>query len=200
MKTFAEYYIDLLKWEKEVPCELISGWDQGLIDEVKQDFGKAATQTKIKGSVFDVRKGSSNQSIGNQVETYTVAEMNEELTTFVIENCEGAGYPDRVLAKGDVRNIALEMKATSKWNDKDSNRTVLTSSSAKLRNRFKPPIYHVLCTSIYTINGWSITVGSLRLDFIEPTSDVNIRLEASMRSQMPRKILSDAPAFADNLV
>ena len=184
MKTFAEYYIDLLKWEEEAPCELISTWDSGLIKRIKNDFQKAATQTAIKGSVLEVREGSSNQSIGNQVETYTSAEMNKGLRVFLIEKCVGQGYPDRILAEGNVRDIAFEMKATSNWEDKDSNRTVLTSSSAKLRKRFKRPIYHLLCTTIYTINGWSVTIDSLRLDFIEPTSDVNIRLEASVSHKL----------------
>ncbi len=61
----------------------------------------------------------TNQSVGNQVEMVAIKELNQHLKTFEIENCSGAGYPDRILAKDDFRQIALEMKATGNWNPKD---------------------------------------------------------------------------------
>jgi hypothetical protein len=83
--------------------------------------------------------------------------------------------------------VALEMKATSQWNPADSNRRVLTSSSAKIRNNFCPPIYHLNCTVMYDpSDSDAATINALRLDFLQPTTLVNVRLEASVN----HKILS----------
>ncbi len=145
MKTFAEYYKDLLEWESIEQRELISTWREDLITEVEQDFEQAVINSEIKDSICSIRENSSNQSIGNQVEAHAIGMLNESLNIFIIVNCSGAGYPDRVLAKGNFKQIALEMKATSIWNSSDSNRRVLTSSSKKLRNKFTAPIYHLIC-------------------------------------------------------
>jgi len=183
MKTFAEYYAELLRREGQKHLDLISTWDRNLIGKIKKDFKAAAQLTTVKGLKFEVRKDSSNQSIGNQIADHIAPALNIGLRVFTIENCPGSGYPDRFLARGNIKNIALEMKATSNWKGK-SNRTVLTSSSVKLRKKFEPPIYHLLCTVIYSISEWTVTVGSLRLDFLEPTSNVNIRFEASVDQQI----------------
>ena len=84
------------------------------------------------------------------------------------------------MARGDFRQIALEMKATSNWNPNDTNRRVLTSSSNKLRERFVPPVYHLLCTVIYQIEDEFARIEDVRLDFIEPNTQVSVRLEASV--------------------
>ncbi len=147
MKNFAEYYKDLLEWEGVRFQELISSWREDLIVEIQSDFGRAVTDSNLKGSIFV--PSATNQSVGNQVEIVALERLNEHLKIFKIENCSGAGYPDRLLAKSDFKQIALEMKATSSWNPKDTNRRVLTSSSRKLREKFSSPIYHLLYTVIY---------------------------------------------------
>lgn len=186
MKHFAEYYKDLLDWEDVKFQELISDWREDLIEEIKKDFQSAVANSKLKGLAFIPNK--TNQSVGNQVEIVALEKLNEHLITFQIENCAGAGYPDRVLTKGDVKQIALEMKATGDWNPKDSNRRVLTSSSKKLREKFILPIYHLLCTIVYKSEDGKAEIDSLRLDFIEPLTEVSVRLEASVS----HKILTNA--------
>ena len=110
MKNFAEYYKDLLEWEGVESQELISDWQEDLIEEIQSNFQSAVRNSGLKGLAFVPNK--SNQSVGNQVEVVALEKLNEYLKTFQIENCSGAGYPDRVLAKGDFKQIALEMKAT----------------------------------------------------------------------------------------
>ena len=84
--------------------------------------------------------------------------------------------PDKVLVcRQGGQLFPLELKATSGWNAADSNRRVLTSSSRKLREVFRPPINHLLATIRYgqRANDWLIT--SLRLDFIGPNTMVVLR-------------------------
>lgn len=184
MKTFAEYYKDLLEWEGVDFQELIAKWEVALILEIQNDFEQAVRNSTLKTLPCPIRENSTNQSIGNQVEIFAIEQLNEKLKTFIIENCSGAGYPDRILAKGNFRQIALEMKATSDWNPNDSNRRVLTSSSKKLRDKFTSPIYHLLCTIIYQIEEKSAEIIAVRLDFIEPNTQVSVRLEASVNHKI----------------
>jgi hypothetical protein len=81
-------------------------------------------------------------------------------------------------------HIPLEVKATSNWNDRDSNRRVLTSSSNKLRAQFSDPIYHLLLTVLYSQNENLATIEAIRLDFLELTTVVNVRLEASVNHKI----------------
>ena len=104
--------------------------------------------------------------------------------------CSGAGYPDKTLTERSTRlKMPLEVKATSAWNPSDSNRRVLTSSSKKLRSQFRTPIYHLLLTVLYSPTSTHATIDAIRLDFLEPTTTVSVRLEASVN----HKILSNGP-------
>lgn len=49
-----------------------------------------------------------------------------------------------------------------------------------MRDKFVLPIYHLLCTVIYQIEGESARVIAVRLDFLEPNTQVSVRLEASV--------------------
>lgn len=182
MKSFAEYYKELLEREGIEFRKLISDWREDLIIEVQNDFRQAILNSDLKKSVFVPNK--TNQSVGNQVEISTIEELNKHLKNFTIENCSGAGYPDRTLAKGDFKHIALEMKATGSWNPQDANRRVLTSASKKLREKFELPIYHLLCTVVYKSANSAGKVEAVRLDFIEPITQVSVRLEASVSHKM----------------
>ncbi len=110
-------------------------------------------------------------------------QLTKGLKEFQLEKCVGAGYPDRMLVRHGHR-IALEIKATSDWNPSDSNRRVLTSSSEKLRRHFHPPIHHLLCTVFYSLKDDCAVIGALRLDFLEPDSIVNVRLEVSVSHKL----------------
>ena len=126
----------------------------------------------------------------NQVEAFVVNRLILHPSSYCISPCPGAGYPDKVLTQaGSTLRMPLELKATSNWNPSDTNRRVLTSSSRKLRHQFKTPIYHLLMTTLYTNTPASARIDGIRLDFLEPTTSVNVRLEASVN----HKILAAGP-------
>jgi hypothetical protein len=89
-----------------------------------------------------------------------------------------------IVIKSTNQKIPLEIKATSCWNPKDSNRRVLSSSSRKLRKFFQNPICHLLGTILYTVIGNGRQIDAVRLDFIEPETIVNIRLEAEVNHRL----------------
>ncbi len=190
MATLADYYRDLLAWEELPFTSLIELWPAELARQVEEDFQLGVGASGIKGVSCPIRPGSSNQSIGNQVEEFTVSRLAPHTVKFKILPCSGAGYPDKTLVQnGSGLKIAFEIKATSDWNPSDSNRRVLTSSSEKIRRAFKPPVHHLLCTLLYTVQDGSARIDAVRLDFIEPTTSVNVRLEASVN----HKILTSGP-------
>lgn len=184
METLAEYYKELLKREKKAQRQLIYVWRKKLIKKIEDDFAQAISSSKIIGLRCKIMRTAKNQSVGNTVEQYVTVKLNPKLKAFIIEKCEGNGYPDKILVEindeNNLNEIALEMKATTKWDSKDSNRRVLTSSSTKLCENFTKPIYHLICTTKYKRNSVSATIETIRLDFILPKSYVSIRLEASV--------------------
>lgn len=185
MPSLEDYYRDLLIWEGEQSRTLIDQWPVRLRSAIETDFLAAVASSSLIGSFCPIRAGSSNQSVGNQVEEFTVARLAGRLTEFRLASCSGAGYPDKMLIQaGGVLSIPLEMKATSDWNPRDSNRRVLTSSSAKLRSQFPGPVYHLLATVIYSVCPGGIRVDRLRLDFLEPDTPVSVRLEASVNHRI----------------
>lgn len=181
--TFSEFYIELQKREGFEPKSLVDAWPADLASEVEEDFLQGVNNQPLKGSVCPIRPGSSNQSIGNQVEAYVVPKLASGLHKFRLEKCSGAGYPDRQLRCADLL-IPLEVKATGDWNPNDSNRRVLTSSSEKIRKHFKSPIYHLLCTVLYTAETGGTRIDAIRLDFLEPRSAVSVRLEVSVNHKL----------------
>ena len=128
------------------------------------------------------------KSVGwNQVEKYIVQEFGEVISGFSISKCRGGGYPDQVLTQQTTGlRVPLEMKATANWDEKDANRRVLTSSSKKLQDQFSGPIYHLLLTGLYSKQAdedW-VTIDAIRLDFLEPTTPVSVRLGASVNHKI----------------
>ena len=187
MSTLLEYYNDLQKWENITPEVLVSLWNQTECNDIEAGFSQAISASSIIGNSVPIRPGSTNQSIGNQVEKYLIRIVSPYMSSFWIDECSGPGYPDKTLiARSTSKKYPLEFKATSQWNPSDSNRRVLTSSSAKVRRYFTEPINHLLATVIYDNVGGSCKVQNLRLDFLEPNTEVNVRLEASVN----HKILS----------
>jgi len=149
------------------------------------DFRAAIPSCGFSANLLTVLATASNQSIGNKVADFLVSTVNRQLRSFRIENCSGAGYPDKVLRRlADLRLFVFELKATSEFDCNDSNRIVLTSSSQKLRRYFSSPINHLLATACYRLDGTQIEVQNLRLDFLEPTTPVNVRLEASVSQRL----------------
>lgn len=200
MPNLKDYYRDLLEWEGIPFCELVHLWPPDLQDEIEAALETAIRVSCIKGSECPIKANTkngsgviSNQSVGNQVEKYAAEKLSKTIQDFIISPCKGGGYPDRELVRNSSNTrMPLEVKATSEWNPSDSNRRVLTSSSTKLRTEFSGPIYHLLMTVLHTPfsqGADSVRVNAIRLDFIEPATEVNVRLEASVS----HKILADGP-------
>jgi hypothetical protein len=185
MSNLRNYYQDLLNWEGQPRRELVEEWPHILRESIESAFVNAVSKSGMKGSTCSLSPDSSNQSIGNQVEKYTMEELNTTISEFSISLCHGKGYPDQTLTQTATgTRIPLEVKATSNWNPSDTNRRVLTSSSRKLRTQFSAPIYHLLLTVIYSQNENLATIDAIRLDFLEPTTVVNVRLEASVNHKI----------------
>lgn len=187
MATLRDYYLRLQEFEGESPVELIAPWQPEIIEAVRADFAEAVRTGVLREASVHIPAGTSNQSIGNRVADFAAMQIDRALRQFKIESCAGAGYPDRTLrCLADDRHYPTELKATSAWDPADSNRRVVTSSSAKLRRRFTAPINHLLITFSYAINTGSeqASITAVRMDFVEPDTIVNIRLEASVSHRL----------------
>ena len=181
MPTLSDYYRDLLVWEGVPHVELVAKWPAALIQSVEAQMRHAVELGMIVGRRCPLRQGSKNQSIGNQIEANTMPSLSESLVGFKLEKCAGAGYPDQMLTEIASRlRIAFEVKATSDWNVNDSNRRVLTSSSEKIRREFNSPVHHLLLTILYVEDVNEAVIEHFRFDFLEPTTQVSVRLEASV--------------------
>lgn len=98
----------------------------------------------------------------------------------------GAGYPDGIFVSGRV-GYCMEFKATSNWRNGDTNRRVLTSAPSKMRHlvnsgKIGSPPAHLICTVLYSEPNSNLT--GIRLDFLDPSSIVNIRLGASTSQKL----------------
>ncbi|MDF1659768.1 MAG: hypothetical protein P1U58_19300, partial [Verrucomicrobiales bacterium] len=165
MPNLLDYYNDLLSWEGEPPQILVDAWPQPLRTAIENNLVQAVAVAGLIGSICPIQPGSKNQSIGNQVEAFTVSALAPHLSNVQLMPCSGSGYPDKMLIeRGTGLAIPLEMKATSDWNPRDSNRRVLTSSSKKLRAQFRSPRLHLLATVIYSPVANGVRIDHLRLD------------------------------------
>lgn len=187
MPNLTDFFRDLLNWEGQQYCELIHPWPSGLRNSIVLAFENAVSASSVKGSVCPVPPGASKQEIGNEIEKYIVPELDGGLSGFSISKCRGSGYPDQTLIQHTPKlHIPLEMKATANWNERDTIRRVLTGSSRKLRAQFSAPIYHLLLTVLYSKQDDEdfATINTIRLDFLEPTTPVNVKLEASVNHKI----------------
>ena len=195
MANLRNFFRDLLNWEEQEHCELIHPWPQELRNSIVLAFENAVSKSSVRGSVCSLPPGITNQAVGNEIEKYIVPKLDSSLSGFSISKCRGSGYPDQILIQNTPRlQMPLEMKATADWNERDSNRRVLTSSSKKLRASFSEPIYHLLLTVLYSKQDDEdfATIDTIRLDFLEPTTAVNVRLEVSVS----HKILADGDHYS----
>src|SRR5438552_7933602 len=185
MTTLRDYYSNLQQCEGATPAELIAPWESEDVEEIHRDFAAALASGILHKATVDIPAGTSNQSIGNRIADFATTLIDPALQQFQIEKCTGQGYPDRILKRrqGEGRYPA-ELKATSAWNPGDSNRRVITSSTAKLRRQFAPPINHLMLTFSYSLNIDAAQISAVRLDFVEPDTIVNIRLEASVSHKL----------------
>jgi hypothetical protein len=185
MSNFNDYYKDLAAWEQKPVVPLIAAWKVDDVQNVVNDFRAGSQACSFATTLLPIPPGTTNQSIGNKVAEFFTNHMNRHLRAFRIEDCSGAGYPDKQLREvGTGRLFVCEIKATSHFNPSDSNRIVLTSSSEKLRRKFRPPLHHLLVTACYVDHDGQLEIETTRLDFLEPTTPVNVRLEASVSQRL----------------
>ena len=166
--------------------ELIDSWnddEKAYIENLFEKFTREIISSKPMG----IDRGDSNQRLGNLYHKYFVEKFNEfNLNTEItLTTLKKSGYPDcmlNVVSKNENKAYCLELKATSNWNRKDSNRRVLLSSTKKLINQVKENRYtniplHMIVTLIYDKS--SFLINSIRCDFIDPNFKINFRYEAS---------------------
>lgn len=167
--------------------ELIHQWPQELRNAIVSAFENAVSESSVKNSACPVSPGASKQKIGNEIEKYIVPKLDSSLSDFSISKCRGSGYPDQILIQDTPKlRMPLEMKATVDWNEKDTIRRVLAGSSQKLHTQFSAPIYHLLLTVLYSKQDDEdfVIIDTIRLDFLEPTTTVNVKLEASVNHKI----------------
>src|SRR5437899_1051543 len=147
----ASYYQKLAAWEGKPLVDLIADWQESHIAAISADFKAAFQTSNFLAHPLTVPDDLSNQAVGNRVAEFFARQINNHLKAYAIEDCSGAGYPDkRLRAMASATVFVFELKATSEFDPNDSNRIVLTSSSEKLRRYFRPPINHLLATACYS--------------------------------------------------
>lgn len=185
MAHFENYLIELQERQGLVPKPLIRPWKDEEINQIVEALCLAINSSRFIGT--PIRNfGGSNQSKGNRAADHFVATVPHHLPAYCkVKGAVGKGYPDLLCVLND-KGFALELKATSNWQDGDSNRRVLTSSPTKMLDLIASgsldnPPPHLVCSVLYRDDG--IVTGT-RLDFLQPQSEVNIRLEASTSQKL----------------
>jgi len=129
----------------------------------------------------------TNQAKGNKAAIHFMNTVPPHMSSpNSIVQATGSGYPDCIFRLGGIC-FCMEMKATSNWKNADGNRRVLTGSPTKMRNliaigKLAAPPAHLICTVFYSEA--QSTLDGIRLDFLEPDSQIKIRLEASTSQQL----------------
>lgn len=187
MPRFDNYLTEVQQRNGFAPAiALIRAWTPQEIAQVEAAFRTAVGASGVIGSQIPNFNGT-NQSKGNKAADFFLSAVPQHLAApNSIGKAQGAGYPDQILKLGS-NSHCLEMKATSNWRNTDGNRRVLTSSPAKMRNLIgagvlSAPPAHMICTVLY--HETNSTVDGIRLDFLDPASEIKIRLEASTSQKL----------------
>ena len=102
MQNLRSFYERLLRWEGQKPQLLVHEWPFDLREAVKDAFGQAVKDTSLRNSVCQLKEGSTNQSVGNQVEKHCIEKLRGVVEGFTISDCTGEGYPDKVLTQNGL--------------------------------------------------------------------------------------------------
>jgi len=188
MNDLKSYFVALSKHEGKPALTLVSRWKPADVDSITSAFQKACDRSRIQ---FDVNPDISAPALGNRVASAFANGVSTSLPRYSLCECPGNGYPDQLLRRRkDGRPFALELKAKTAFRPKDGNRQVLTSASSKLRRHFPAgkPVCHLLATVLYSKlrhgRRSQIAVTGLRLDFLAPSSPVEVRFEASVSQRL----------------
>lgn len=185
--TFEMFLRHLQEHEGEPVVRLASRWDPSSKLAFSRYLKNLYERRITSGLSCKVRKGDSNQSIGNTV-ARLVGNLLTDSNGFKRISSAAQGYPDCALAFQNriMSGIALELKATSNWVDADSNRRVLLSSTNRLRSLGLDVIRHAVVTAVYGLDQRRaiVRVNRLRIDLIEPDSQVTTRLECAVSHKL----------------
>jgi hypothetical protein len=184
--TFAAFYLELQRREGVVrPRDLIGPWPHARRGSIAAALTAAFDAAGMLGATVPGIAGSTPQSAGNKAAAF----LKERLTAvrgYRLEVIRGAGYPDFVL-RWDGGWCCAEVKSTAKpIGETSSLRIVLTGSSGRLRReveRIGPdeaPPCHLLFTLQHDPAG---VIRGMRLDFVEPDTEVSVKFEASTSQQ-----------------
>ena len=184
--SLEEYFNKLQKEHDHTPRCLIGPWTDGEVRAVKTAIETAVKKAGYIGKKMPI-SGLTNQAIGNTSENFFVEQVNPHLNNAIkLPTGCGGGYPDRVIHIMG-RRYCMELKATKSWEKRDSHRRVLTSSPDKLlklieNEKVDDPPAHLMGTVLYDKKQG--TVREFRVDFFEPNTIVNFRLEASTTQKL----------------
>lgn len=191
MDTLATYFGKLAKYEGTPVISLTSPWRTEDVKSITAEFTRALRRCTID---LYVPGATSTPALGNRVADALATGLEKHLSRYKLCPCRGQGYPDRRLLRiDDQRSFALELKAKTRFNPRDTNRVILTSGSRKLRRSFAPrqPICHLLATVLYSKRREGrrcrIVIDGLRFDFLEPWTRVQKRYEASVNQYLLSK-------------
>jgi len=188
MNDLRSYFAALSKYEGKPVLNLVSRWKPADVHSITSALQKACDKSRIE---FDVSSDISSPALGNRIASAFANGVSSSLPRYSLCGCPGNGYPDRLLRRrNDGRPYALELKAKTSFQPKDGNRQVLTSTSSKLRRYFPvgTPVCHLLATILYSKarrgRRSRVAITGLRLDFLSPSSPIEVRLEASVSQRM----------------
>ena len=189
LRLSLEKYFEKLQREhypKRSPRRLIGSWTDAEVRAVKTAIETAVKKAGYIGKKMPIA-GLTNQAIGNASENFFVDQVNPHLKNAIkLPTGCGGGYPDRVIhIKG--KRYCMELKATKSWKKRDSHRRVLTSSPKRLlklleNKKVDDPPAHLMGTVLYDKE--KETVAEFRVDFFEPSTIMNFRLEASTTQKL----------------
>jgi hypothetical protein len=192
MNDLQTFFTKLAAWEGKPATCLAAPWVRSDALAIASDFRRAFSDSRLAKRPLLVAAGTNNQSAGNRVAEFIQKQLDSRLRHFRIKPCQGPGYPDsRLCCIGNDRSFAMEIKATTSFDPTNESRMVLASASKKLRRSFHGPVCHLLVTACYQRRHRTVWVRALRLDFLLPTTKVNIRLEASVS----KRLLSEMDYF-----
>ncbi len=194
MNNLGDYFGELIRREGKPRIKLAARWARREIRSITRCFRNAFARCHFERSPLVIDSNVTGQALGNHLANYFATQMDRNLTLFKIQRCAGQGYPDRRLVRiTNRRSYALELKATRSYEPKSNHRVILTCSTRKLRRHFAAPINHLLLTVFHKKEGDNVWIRNFRIDFLEPSTKVRVRLEASVSQHLLAK--STHPSF-----
>lgn len=134
--TLEDYYREIqLRGGVGNPRALVGRWTAADSAHIEAELRQAIQAVGFLGKpLAKLRTKITNQAKGNAVADDLCKALKIDGSDVTIAKLTGGrGYPDRLLSSV-VRKLkcCFEIKATSDWQDRDTNRRVITSSYSKL--------------------------------------------------------------------